>query len=95
MDIKAVKKKLGIEEPGRYENDTYIIELKDSNGWARYISILDEKAVPDGYPEYSVDSSDTDFWTEYYRTEIDGTTYLLILEADLANNRYQLRISCI
>ena len=92
-DIKNVLQRLGLENSGRYENHFYIIQLADSNEYARTYTKLDKKAINTEYPEFTSNSNNaTEKIVNYFEIEEDEITYNIFLFADFKNEKYYVKI---
>lgn len=92
-DIKNVLQRLGLENSGRYENHFYIIQLADSNEYARTYTKLDKNAINTEYPEFTSNSNNaTEKIVNYFEIEEDEITYNIFLFADFKNEKYYVKI---
>ncbi|MBO5423980.1 MAG: hypothetical protein J6A25_00535 [Lachnospiraceae bacterium] len=92
-DIKNLLKKLEIEDTGRYDNQFYVIDLENSNAYARMYTKLDRNATNLEFPtlDFNTNSSLTKL-TNYFETEEDNTTYQIFLIGDYDEDKYILKI---
>ena len=92
-NIKDILKRLEIEDTGRYENHFYIINLNNSNEYAKMYTKLDKKAINTEYPEIASNSSDTTTKIiNYFELEEDNISYNIFLFADFNNDKYYVKI---
>lgn len=92
-DILDLLKKLGIEERGAYEDEFYVIKLKDSDAFGEMYGKLDGETMNLGDPSIGVNTNDTTTdITGYFETDMGDVKYELYLAADFANDSYELRI---
>ncbi len=92
-DIKAVLKRLQIEETGSYENHFYVIPIQNSNDYAKMYTKLDKNAINTEYPEFTKNTSNTTTKIiNYFELDEDNTTYNIFLFADFDNDRYYVKI---
>lgn len=92
-DIKGLLKKLEIEDKGRYDNQFYVIDLKDSQDHARMYTKLDKKATNLEFPTMETNTNDTlTKMTHYFETDENNYTYQIFLIADYENDKYMLKI---
>ena len=92
-NIKEVLAKLEIEDTGRYDNHFYIIQIEDSNEYAKMYTKLSKNAINTEYPTFGTNTSDSTVKiTNYFEIEEDNTKYLLFLIADFDNDTYYLKI---
>ena len=93
-DIRDVLKKLQIEDTGRYDNHFYIIDLADSNEYAKMYTKLDKNAINTEYPEFERNTNNSTVKVvNYFELDLNNYTYDLFLFADFANDKYYLKIS--
>ncbi len=92
-DIKPILKRLEIDDTGRYDNHFYVIDLADSNEYARMYTKLDKNAINTEYPEFTSNTnSSTEKIVNYFELEEDETTYNIFLFADFKNEKYYVKI---
>lgn len=92
-DIKPILKKLEITELGHFDENAYVIQLQDSNDYARMYSLLEQNAINTEYPNFGTNTNKTTVKiTNYFEVEEDNVTYNLFLVADFDNDKYYLRI---
>lgn len=92
-NIKEVLTKLDIEDTGRYDNHFYIIQIEDSNEYAKMYTKLSKNAINTEYPTFGTNTSDSTVKiTNYFEIEEDNNKYLLFLIADFDNDTYYLKI---
>lgn len=92
-DILDLLKKLDIEERGAYEDEFYVIRLRNSDAFGEMYGKLDGEATNLGDPSIGVNTNDTTTdITGYFETDMGDATYELYLMADFANDAYELRI---
>lgn len=93
-DIKPILKKLGITEPGRYDEQVYVVQLKDSNDYARMYTQLEKNAVNTEYPNFGTNTAKTTVKiNNYFEVDVEDITYNIILEADFETDEYTVRIA--
>ncbi len=93
-DIRDVLKKLKLSDTGRYENHFYIINIKDSDDYAKMYTKLDQNAVNTEYPDFATNSNkSTVKVTNYFELEVNNYKYDLFLIADFDKDKYYLKIS--
>lgn len=91
--IKNILKKLEIEDLGRYENHFYVIELDNSDHYARMYTKLDKYAINTEYPEFTTNSSSSTVRViNYFELEEAEITYNIFLFADFKNEKYYIKI---
>jgi hypothetical protein len=91
--VKKVLARLEIEDTGKYENHFYIIDIEDSNAYARMYTKLSRNAINTEFPTFGTNTSDSTVKiTNYFELEEDNKKYLLFLIADFDKNEYYLKI---
>lgn len=93
-DITKILRKLEIKDTGYYDNHFYIIDLENSNEYAKMYTKLDKNAINTGYPsiEKNTNNSTTKI-INYFEIDENGITYNLFLFADFIKDKYYLKIS--
>lgn len=92
-NIESVLQKLSIEETGQYENHFYVVQLSNSNEYARMYSQLCEKSVNTEYPSVGTNSSkNTTRITNYFEIEDNNISYNIFLIADFDKDKYYVKI---
>jgi len=92
--IKDILQRLDIQETGSYKDHFYVINLKDSNDYARMYTKLDKNAINTEYPEFAKNTSETTTKiTNYFEIEENNVTYDIFLFADFNNDAYYLKIA--
>ncbi len=91
--IQDILNRLEITETGTYENHFYIINLEDSNAYAKMYTKLTKKAINTEFPSFGTNTSDSTVKiTNYFELEEDNKKYLLFLIADFDQDNYYLKI---
>lgn len=92
-NIKELLNSLSITQDGRYDNQFYVIELEDSNDYAKMYTLLDEKAVNTEEPSFGVNSNKTTTKvTNYFEFIQNNVTYNIFLIANFDTDKYYLKI---
>lgn len=92
-DINAILKRLELEPTGRYDNHFYVIDLENSDDYARMYTKLGKKAINTEFPNFEVNTNNTTTKiTNYFELEEDNITYNIFLIADFDKNIYYLKI---
>lgn len=92
-DIKNILKRLEISDTGIYDNHFYIIQLADSNEYAKMYSKLDKNAINTEFPEFTRNASgNTTRIVNYFELDEDTITYNIFLFADFEKDNYYLKI---
>ena len=93
VNISDVLKKLDINRRGRYDNKFYVIDLDDSDDYARTYTKLEQNAVNTEYPTIEKNTNDTTTKIiNYFETEVGVEKYLVFLYADFENDKYYMKI---
>lgn len=91
--IKVLLTRLELEEKGRYDNQFYVINLEDSNEYARMYTKLSKKAINTEYPSFGTNTNNNTIKiTNYFEIEEDNITYNIFLIADFDNDIYYIKI---
>lgn len=91
--VQAVLNKLGIADTGRYDNHFYIIDIEDSNAYAKMYTKLSKNAINTEFPTFGTNTSDSTVKiTNYFEVEEDNNTYRIFLIADFDNDTYYLKL---
>lgn len=92
-NIKDLLKRLDISKTGRYDNHFYIINLEDSNEYARIYTKLDKNAVNTEFPNFEQNSNNNTIKvTNYFEIDEDNITYNIFLFADFDKDAYYMKI---
>lgn len=91
--VQNILNKLGIEDTGRYDNHFYIINIEDSNAYAKMYTKLSKNAINTEFPTFGTNTSDSTVKiTNYFEVEEDNITYRIFLIADFDNDTYYLKL---
>ena len=91
--VKRVLDRLEIEDTGKYENHFYIINLEDSNEYAKMYTKLSKNAIDTEFPTFGTNTNNSTIKvTNYFELEEDNKKYLLFLIADFDSDTYYLKI---
>lgn len=91
--IKKILNKLDITETGEYKNHFYIINIEDSDQYAKMYTKLSKKAINTENPGFEVNTNNTTTKiTNYFELDLDGNTYMLFLIANFLDDKYYLKI---
>lgn len=91
--IENILDRLQLNMTGRYDNQFYVIDIEDSDEYAKVFSKLEKNAISTEYPTFGTNSNDSTVKvTNYFELDEDNETYLLFLIADFDNDKYYLRI---
>lgn len=91
--IKNILSRLEIDDTGRYDNHFYIVQLDDSDDYARMYTKLSKNSINTEFPSFGTNTNkSTVRITNYFEIEEDNNTYNIFLIADFDNDRYYLKI---
>ena len=91
--VKNILARLDIEDTGKYNNKFYVIQLDDSNEYARTYTKLSKNAINTEFPTFGTNTSDSTVKiTNYFEIEEDNDKYLIFLIADFDNDNYYMKI---
>ena len=91
--VKNILTRLDIDKTGKYDNHFYIIDLEDSDEYAKVYSKLNRNAINTEYPTFGTNSNNSTIKiTNYFEVEEDNLKYLLFLIADFDKDTYYLKI---
>lgn len=91
--VKNILTRLGISDTGRYDNHFYIIQIDNSNEYAKMYTKLEKNAINTEYPTFGTNTSNSTVKiTNYFELEEDNKKYLLFLIADFDKDEYYLKI---
>lgn len=92
-NITKLLKRLGIADTGRYENHFYIVNIDDSNSYARMYTNLEKTAINTEFPDFETNSNQaTTRVTNYFEVEENNIAYNIFLIADFKEDKYYLKI---
>lgn len=92
-NIKNVLKKLEIEDLGRYDNHFYILDLADSNEYAKMYTKLSNNATNTEYPYLDFDKKKlTTGITNYFELDLENLVYNIFLVGDFDKDKYYVKI---
>ena len=91
--VKEILTRLNVEDTGKYENHFYIIEIENSDEYAKMYTKLTKNAINTEFPTFGTNTSDSTVKiTNYFELEEDSNKYMLFLIADFKNDKYYLKI---
>jgi hypothetical protein len=91
--IKNILSRLGIQETGFYDNRFYIIDIEDSDAYAKMHTKLSKNAINTEFPTFGTNTSDSTVKiTNYFEIEEDNDIYNIFLIADFERDKYYLKI---
>lgn len=91
--VQTILNRLEVEETGKYDNHFYVVELSNSDSYAKMYSKLSKNAINTEFPTFGTNTSDSTVKiTNYFEIEENNDKYLLFLIADFDNDKYYLKI---
>ena len=91
--IKKILDRLGIAETGTYDNQFYIINIDNSDAYAKMYTKLSKSAINTEFPTFGTNTSNSTIKvTNYFELEEDNIKYNIFLIADFDNDKYYLKI---
>lgn len=93
MEIGNVLKKLHLKNNGQYDNSFYVIQLENSDDYAKMYTKLSEYAINTENPNFQVNTNNTTVKvTNYFEIDENNITYNIFLIADFDNDKYYIKI---
>jgi hypothetical protein len=91
--VKTILNRLDIDDTGTYDNHFYVVQIEDSDEYARVYSKLSKNAINTEFPAFGTNTSNSTVKiTNYFELDEDNVTYRLFLIADFDNDSYYLKI---
>lgn len=91
--VKKILSRLNIEDTGRYDNHFYIIDIENSDEYAKMYTKLSKNAIDTEFPTFGTNASNSTVKiTNYFELEEENNKYILFLIADFKNDEYYLKI---
>jgi hypothetical protein len=91
--IKKILSRLGINDTGIYDNHFYIIDIENSDDYAKMYTKLSKNAIDTEFPTFGTNTNNSTVKiTNYFELEEDNQTYNLFLIADFDRDKYYLKI---
>ena len=91
--IQKILTRLELEETGRYDNKFYVIDIADSNEYAKMYTKLSKNAIDTEYPTFGTNTNDSTVKvTNYFELEEENQKYNIFLIADFDKDKYYLKI---
>lgn len=90
---KKIFDKLQLDKTGHYDDSFYVVDLDDSNEYAKMYTLLSKNVVNTEYPNFEVNTNKTTIGTtNYFELTIDNTDYDIFLFANFQNDKYYIKI---
>jgi hypothetical protein len=91
--IKNILNRLGIEATGKYDNRFYVIDIENSDEYAKMYTKLSKNTIDTEFPTFGTNTSNSTVKvTNYFELEEDNEKYTIFLIADFDNDKYYLKI---
>ena len=91
--IKDILTRLERTDTGVYNNRFYIIDIANSDEYAKMYTKLSKNAINTEYPTFGTNTSNSTVKvTNYFELEEANNKYKLFLIADFDNDKYYLKI---
>lgn len=92
-NISKLLKRLEIEDTGTYENQFYVINIEDSNAYAKMYTKLSKNAVNTEFPDFGTNSNDsTTKVTNYFEIEQGNDAFNIFLIANFIDDKYYMKV---
>lgn len=90
---KKVFDELQLDKTGHYDDGFYVVNLEDSNEYAKMYTLLSKNAINTEYPNFEVNTNKTTVGTtNYFELTVDDIDYDIFLFADFQNDKYYVKI---
>ena len=91
--LKSILTRLELDMTGRYDNKFYIIDIENSDEYAKMYTKLSRNAINTEFPTFGTNTNDSTVKvTNYFELEEDNEKYTLFLIADFDKDKYYLKI---
>jgi hypothetical protein len=91
--IQKILDRLEIKDTGRYDNHFYIIDIENSDEYAKMYTKLSKNAINTEFPTFGTNTNDSTVKiTNYFELEEADMTYRIFLIADFATDKYYLKL---
>ena len=91
--IQNILARLEIEDTGTYENRFYIINIDNSDEYAKMYTKLSKNAINTEFPTFGTNTNNaTVKVTNYFEIDVDNDTYNIFLIANFDDDKYYLKI---
>lgn len=91
--IKNILSRLEISDTGTYDNHFYIINIANSDDYAKMYTKLSKNAIDTEFPTFGTNTNNSTVKvTNYFELEEDNNTYNIFLIADFDKDKYYLKI---
>jgi hypothetical protein len=91
--IQNILNRLGIADTGTYNNRFYVIDIENSDEYAKMYTKLSKNAINTEFPTFGTNTNNSTVKvTNYFEIEEDNNTYNIFLIADFDNDKYYIKI---
>jgi hypothetical protein len=91
--LKNILARLELDATGRYDNKFYIIDIEDSDEYAKMYTKLSKNAINTEFPTFGTNTNNSTVKVaNYFELEEDNEKYNLFLIADFDKDKYYLKI---
>ena len=91
--IQKILSRLEIDETGIYDNRFYIINIENSDAYAKMYTKKKKNAINTEFPTFGTNTNNSTVKvTNYFELEEDNNTYNIFLIADFDKDKYYLKI---
>lgn len=91
--ITKILSRLEISDTGIYDNHFYVINIDNSDEYAKMYTKLSKNAIDTEFPTFGTNTSNSTVKiTNYFELEEDNNVYNIFLIADFDNDKYYLKI---
>ena len=91
--IKNILSRLDIQETGSYDNGFYVINIENSDEYAKMYTKLSKNAVNTEFPTFGTNTNNSTIKvTNYFELDEDNYTHNIFLIADFDLDKYYLKI---
>ena len=91
--IKNILTRLQLDMTGKYDNKFYVIDIENSDEYAKVYTKLSKNAIDTEFPTFGTNTNNSTVKvTNYFELEEDNDKYTLFLIADFDKDKYYLKI---
>lgn len=92
-NIQNILNRLEIVDTGHYDNQFYVIDIDNSDEYAKMYTKLSKNAINTEFPTFGTNTNkSTVKITNYFEIEEDNNTYNIFLIADFDKDKYYVKI---
>ena len=91
--IQRILNRLEITKTGAYDNRFYVVDIENSDEYAKMYTKLSKNAIDTEFPTFGTNTSNSTVKvTNYFELEEDNEKYTIFLIADFDSDKYYLKI---